>query len=56
MAIAIPERATILASTPTTFIAIKTTKTAKGINPETRNDILKFRSRTKTTRTAIKIS
>ena len=56
MAIAIPESATIFASTANNFIAIKTMRTATGNKPETTIDILRLRSITRTTKIAINIS
>ena len=56
MAMAIPERATMLASTLNAFIAIKTIRTATGNKPEMRIEALKLRTITTITKIVIRIS
>ena len=56
IAMAMPERATMLASTPKTFIATKQSKTARGSNPEIRIELLRCIIITSTTMMVISIS
>ena len=56
MAIAIPERATILASTPKSFIAINTIRIATGSNPEINNEAFRLYTMTTTIRMVIRTS
>ena len=56
MAIAMPESATIFASTPIVFIAIKHINTARGKRPLISMEILKFITKTSTTMMVTKIS
>ena len=56
IAMAIPERATILASTLKNFIEIKTIKTATGNKPEMRMEARRLKTITIITSTVIRIS
>ncbi len=56
IAIAIPDNATIFASTLKNFIAINTIKTATGNNPEIKIDARKLKTIMRITRIVIKIS
>ena len=56
IAMAIPERATILASTPKSFMAINTINTATGNKPEISTDALKLNTITIITKMVINIS
>ena len=56
MAMAMPERATILASTPKTFMAAKQASTASGNSPETSAAPRRFSTSTSTTITVTKTS
>ncbi len=56
MAMAIPERATILASTPKSFMLIKTISTATGSNPDIRMEARRLNTITTITRMVTKIS
>ena len=56
MAIAIPDKATILASTLNSFIEIKTIKTAMGSKPEISREALRLKTITIMTNMVIRIS
>ena len=56
MAIAIPERATTLASTWEIFMAMKQISTARGRRPEIRNELRRWRTITSTTIMVMRIS
>ena len=56
IAIAIPESATILASTPKSFIAINTINTATGSNPEIRTEARRLNTIMMITKMVINIS
>ncbi len=56
MAMAIPERATMLASTPNSFMAIKQTRTASGSMELINMELLRFTTRTITTMMVTSIS
>ncbi len=56
IAMAIPERATILASTPKSFMEINTISTATGSNPEISTEARRLNTITIITRTVISIS
>ena len=56
IAMAIPESATILASTLNSFIEIKTIKTARGNKPPISNEALKLKTITIITKIVISIS
>ena len=56
MAMAIPERATIFASTPNTFMAMKHMRTASGSNPEMSMELLRCMTMMRTTMMVTRIS
>ena len=56
IAIAIPERATIFASTPKSFMAIKTIKTATGNKPEIKMEARRLNTIMMITKMVINIS